>query len=87
MLSFSCLHDLALLAGLDEVGVSKAAPVTDGQEKYLEWLARGYHGEMSYLERNFEKRFDPTLLVPGAKSIICLIVIQTGGQRSMVVSS
>ena len=74
MLSFSCLHDLALLAGLDEVGVSKAAPVTDGQEKYLEWLARGYHGEMSYLERNFEKRFDPTLLVPGAKSIISALL-------------
>src|SRR5690606_946107 len=38
-----------------------------------EWLRRGYHGKMSYMERYFDKRVDPTLLVPGAKSVVSLI--------------
>lgn len=74
MLSYEHLRTLAASAGLDEVGVSKASPVHEGRAQYLEWLAQGYQGEMSYLERNFEKRFDPTLLVPGAKSIISALL-------------
>ncbi len=38
-----------------------------------EWLRRGYQGSMSYLENHFDKRLDPTLLVPGAKSVISLV--------------
>ncbi len=66
MLAYSC--------GLDAVGVSRAEPVTEGRVQYLEWLARGYQGEMTYLERNFEKRFDPTQLVSGAQSIISTLL-------------
>jgi epoxyqueuosine reductase len=36
-------------------------------------LARGYPGKMSYLENHFDKRLDPTKLVPGAKSVISLM--------------
>jgi len=36
------------------------------------WLQNGFHGEMSYMENHFDKRLDPTLLVPGAKSVISL---------------
>ena len=36
------------------------------------YLKRGYHGDMKFLEENLEKRADPTLLVPGTKSIICV---------------
>lgn len=38
-----------------------------------EWLKRGYQGKMSYLENYFDKRLDPTLLVPGAKSVVSLV--------------
>lgn len=38
-----------------------------------EWLRRGYHGRMSYMENHVDKRLDPTLLVPGAKSVISLV--------------
>lgn len=38
-----------------------------------EWLKRKYQGKMSYLENHFDKRLDPTLLVPGAKSVISLL--------------
>jgi len=31
------------------------------------------HGEMAYMANHFDKRLDPTLLVPGAKSVISLM--------------
>jgi epoxyqueuosine reductase len=36
------------------------------------WLNNGSHGKMSYMERHFDKRVDPTKLVPGARSVISL---------------
>ncbi|NNP72561.1 tRNA epoxyqueuosine(34) reductase QueG [Acinetobacter defluvii] len=40
--------------------------------RFKEYLKRGYHGDMKFLEENLEKRADPTLLVPNTKSIICV---------------
>lgn len=40
--------------------------------KLEQWLARGYQGKMGYLENHFDKRLDPTKLVPGAKSVVSL---------------
>lgn len=37
-----------------------------------EYLDRGYHGDMKFLEENLEKRANPALLVPGTRSIICV---------------
>jgi len=37
------------------------------------WLNKGLHGEMKYMENHFELRTDPTKLVPGAKSVITLV--------------
>ncbi len=36
------------------------------------WLAAGQHADMHWMERTAEKRLDPQLVVPGAKSIIML---------------
>ena len=35
-----------------------------------DWCSAGMNGEMSYLGQNIEKRIDPGILVPGAKSVI-----------------
>ena len=44
------------------------------EEARLEqWLKAGSHGKMHYMENHFDKRVDPTLLVPGAKSVISLM--------------
>lgn len=59
--------------GFDFCGISKAEFLSDEAPKLEEWLRRGYQGQMSYLENHFEKRLDPTLLVPGAKSVVSLI--------------
>lgn len=39
---------------------------------FQRWLAAGHHGAMSYLERNAPKRLNPQLVLPGARSVICL---------------
>lgn len=50
-----------------------AQPDTQAElERFKAYLKLGYHGDMAYLEENLDKRADPTLLVPGTKSIICV---------------
>ncbi|MBV6647151.1 MAG: tRNA epoxyqueuosine(34) reductase QueG, partial [Cyclobacteriaceae bacterium] len=59
--------------GFDFCGISTATFLEDEAPRLEEWLKRGYQGKMSYLENHFDKRLDPTKLVPGAKSVISLI--------------
>ncbi len=59
--------------GFSACGIAKAEPVDVVYAmKYRLWLSEGNNAGMSYLENNLDKRLDPTLLMPGAKSIICL---------------
>ena len=58
--------------GFISCGISKAEFLEEEAERLENWLKRGMHGKMSYMERNFDKRLDPTLLVEGAKSVISL---------------
>ena len=63
---------LAKQIGFSSCGISKARFLHEEEKNFEDWLNQGYQGTMSYLERNFDKRLDPTKLVPGAKSIISL---------------
>ena len=57
--------------GFDICGIAKAEAVPDEVAgAYNRWIAQERHGTMQYLQRNCEKRFDPTLLVEGCKSIV-----------------
>ena len=59
--------------GFTFCGISKAEFLEEEAPRLEEWLKRNYQGSMSYLENHFDKRLDPTLLVPGAKSVISLV--------------
>ncbi|HEY5690344.1 MAG TPA: tRNA epoxyqueuosine(34) reductase QueG [Cyclobacteriaceae bacterium] len=59
--------------GFNFCGVSKAEFLEMDAPKLEAWLNKGYQGKMSYLENHFDKRLDPTLLVPGAKSVVSLM--------------
>ncbi len=59
--------------GFTAVGFSRAERLESEESRLEKWLAEGRHGEMGYLERNFDKRLDPTLLVPGTKTVISLL--------------
>lgn len=52
--------------------VAKAEFMDEEAKRLEDWLNKGYHGEMGYMENHFDKRVDPTKLVPGAKSVITL---------------
>jgi epoxyqueuosine reductase len=60
----------ALDIGFDKVGVVPVDPLTGEGERLREWLDLGYHGQMTWLEREPEKRADPRLLMPDARSIV-----------------
>jgi epoxyqueuosine reductase len=56
--------------GFDEV---RFARVESGFGPRLsDWIAAGYHAEMNWMERSVPKRSDPTLVQPGARSVIML---------------
>jgi len=67
------IKSLAAELGFSYCGISKAEFLKDEAPQLEEWLKRGYQGKMSYLENYFDKRLDPTILVPGAKSVISLM--------------
>ena len=63
------IKEYALSLGFDACGICRAESSRE-EEQLRQWIAMNYQGDMSYLERNIEKRNDPRLLVPGAKAII-----------------
>lgn len=67
------IKSLAKNLGFSFCGISKAEFLEDEAAHLEEWLKRGYNGKMGYLENHFEKRLDPTKLVPGARSVVSLI--------------
>lgn len=69
LLSHTLIHGVTRELGLDVAGVVRAAGV-EARQLFLQWLESGYAGDMDYLGRHAEQRFDPTLLLPGARSII-----------------
>lgn len=61
--------------GFDAIGFARAdEPLEADHEHYLEFLARGMHGDMGYLAKNAEVRrsLDGEGIVAGAKTVICL---------------
>ena len=59
--------------GFDICGIAKAETVSEETiQKYNGWIGQGKHATMGYLERNCGKRFDPTQLVEGCRSVICV---------------
>ncbi len=59
--------------GFFACGISEARFLEEEVKNFENWLKSKKNGEMQYMDNNFEKRLDPTLLVPGAKSVISLL--------------
>lgn len=59
--------------GFIACGIAKAEPVDAvTAAAYMDWIGRNRHASMAYLSNNMDKRLNPTLLMEGAKSIICV---------------
>ncbi len=59
--------EAARAAGFDLCGIARAEPGEE-EARLAEWLAKGYHGDMKYMER----RRSPEDLLPGCRSVIAL---------------
>ena len=58
--------------GFEFVGFARAERLDAEARRLEQWLHAGAHGRMAYMENHFDMRVDPTLLVPGAKTVVCL---------------
>jgi epoxyqueuosine reductase len=59
--------------GFSFVGISKAERLHEEEQALTDWLTKGAHGKMAYMNNHFDKRLDPTLLVEGTKSVVSLM--------------
>ena len=67
------IREEAFKLDFSAVGVARAQPLEG--ERLLEWLERGFHGEMAYMATDPERRLDPTRLLPGVRSVISLAML------------
>ena len=68
------VKQLSKRLGFDYCGIAKAERLDDEARHLEAWLNNGFNGNMGYMERNFDLRVDPSLLVPGAHSVITLLL-------------
>lgn len=67
----------ALELGFSKAGIVPAEALTEEGARLREWVARNFHGQMKYMEpgykdRDPQQRSDPRLLMPSAKSVVCV---------------
>jgi epoxyqueuosine reductase len=67
------IKNISLQCGFDYCGIARAKKLDADAARLEQWLNKGMHANMQYMERYFDLRIDPSLLVPGAKSVITLL--------------
>ena len=68
------IKNYASKLGFLSCGISEACFLEDEAPKLEKWLKHNYHGKMNYMNNHFDKRLDPRKLVPGAKSVVSLLL-------------
>ncbi|HEX8559550.1 MAG TPA: tRNA epoxyqueuosine(34) reductase QueG [Pyrinomonadaceae bacterium] len=58
--------------GFQKVGVARAEPLAEERTRLEEWLARGMHATMGWMERDAARRADPRELLPGARTVVAV---------------
>jgi epoxyqueuosine reductase len=79
MLSSLTVKERALNLGFDLAGIAPIGVWKD-LEFSRQWVEKGFNGEMRYLEN--PKRFDPLVVLPSAKSVICVGLVYNAPRRS-----
>lgn len=59
--------------GFDACGIAKAEPLSQEAKQLELWLKKGFHGKMHYMEKYFDIRINPKLLLPNAQSVIVVL--------------
>lgn len=64
----------ALHYGFHYCGIAKAQVLDEDARRLESWLSKGMQGSMQYMENHFDLRIDPSKLVPGARSVITMLM-------------
>ena len=67
------LHTTARELGFADLVISQPE-LSEARKHYLQWISAGFHGEMGYMARHGELRFEPSALVPETVSVITVIM-------------
>jgi epoxyqueuosine reductase len=70
----SLIKSSAKSLGFDYCGIAKAERLDEDAQRLESWLNKGFQGSMNYMNNYFDLRIDPSKLVPGAKSVITLLL-------------
>jgi epoxyqueuosine reductase len=68
------IKEEAIRLGFLSCGISKAGFLEEEAPRLENWLKNNMHGEMGYMANHFDKRLDPTKLVPDSKSVVSLLL-------------
>jgi epoxyqueuosine reductase len=68
------IKDNAAALGFNFCGIAKAQVLDEDARRLENWLHKGMHGNMQYMENHFDLRIDPSKLVPGARSVITMLI-------------
>lgn len=74
MISAAYIKQKSREIGFDDCGMAPAGAIPHFSERLGLWLSQGRHGGMRFMEENLDKRSDPRLLVPGAKSVVSVVL-------------
>ena len=80
-LSAQLVKDAAQRVGFDACGIAEATALGDDELHLRPWLAAGCQGEMGYMAEHVDMRYDPRLLVLGARSVISVLLGYKPSQR------
>src|SRR5436309_3242204 len=64
------IKERALQLGFSKVGIARVESLAEERSRLQQWIARGHHGEMKWMERDPAQRTDPRLFFPPARSVI-----------------
>lgn len=67
------IEKISLSLDFDRIGFASVKKLSKNIDFYKEWIEDGKHGDMHWMEKNVEKREDPTLLFPDSRSVIVLL--------------
>lgn len=66
---FGQIQEWARELGFSQIGVA-GVDLSDAEERLIQWLAKGFHGEMDFMEKHGLMRARPAQLVPGTVCIL-----------------
>ena len=65
------IKQIGLGLGFQQVGITDTR-LNHHHDNYARWIEQNYHGEMTYMARNVDKRLNPRQMIPNTLSVICV---------------